>query len=539
MNRFLITNVTSTPNHFINLIDSNYLGLIQAQWTPKICLMETRKNINKLDDKQMSNINKCITFDGPLHMTSRQNLGHLVQKQVRNCSNQIAEHISQVTLSNRRVKMMEIHWKLYDRQQLYFTYCTVLKLGTFGKKIPQGIPRQDNFGLRKDTDFIFDSSIRRPALKFKHLICLNCEKDCIDAKFIKIKNDWIFKYYDKRKGILKVDKDKKPELEDENDLTDIVNDQIASKLKNDYWQMDLKLPLYFRKKYDINRFNKENEYLFFKDQKFRNYKESLVCISCYLQIVGHLQASNKHSDTNIYSIQMSQKEKKIVEEKQVDQRVSLLKEVLKQRKQNLLEFRRTQSNQNQVGIEKRSSMYQPRASHLVRANISHGKSKKSITNQEQSSLYQYQDKKSSFLGGSTKISDTQINKKRLNSGSIKVLTKQGERMSSQKVLSRPKSSFKLGKNKYSLMNKNRKKKSISRNFSKNSHKDMKGIALESDTVSDLDENFGGLTMTSNKNEEGLGMFEGAERSWLNERQDQKVNNIEIDDSFDSEFNSQI
>lgn len=169
--------------------------------------METRKNINKLGDRNLSNVNRCITFDGPLHMTSRKNLGHIVQRLVRNSSNELAEHISQITLSNRRVKLMEVHWKLDIKNNLYFTYCTLLKLETFGKKMETKFPVQNNFGLRKDVDFIFDSNIRRPALKFKHLICLNCEKDCIDAKFIKIKNDWIFDYYNKRRNIVKEDRD--------------------------------------------------------------------------------------------------------------------------------------------------------------------------------------------------------------------------------------------------------------------------------------------------------------------------------------------
>lgn len=102
--------------------------------------METRKNINKLSEKNLSNINRCITFDGPLHMTSRKNLGHIVQRLVRDSSNELANHIEQVSLCNRRVKLMEVHWKLDIKNNLYFTYCTMMKLETFRKPVPLEIP---------------------------------------------------------------------------------------------------------------------------------------------------------------------------------------------------------------------------------------------------------------------------------------------------------------------------------------------------------------------------------------------------------------
>ena len=235
---------------------------------------------------------------------------------------------------------MEVHWKLDIKNNLYFTYCTLLKLETFGKKMETKFPVQNNFGLRKDVDFIFDSNIRRPALKFKHLICLNCEKDCIDAKFIKIKNDWIFDYYNKRRNIVKEDRDQPDRSEDEKDeINEYLSPKTQKKLVEDQWSGDLKLPLYFRKKYDINRFNKDKEILFFKDQKFRNYKESLVCIECYLKIVAHIQDKNKNPGTNIYQPTLNTKEKKQQKKELFSKRVDLMKEVLQKRKEDARQHR--------------------------------------------------------------------------------------------------------------------------------------------------------------------------------------------------------
>jgi len=211
-------------------------------------------------------------------------------------------------MGNRRIKFLEVYWKVDRKNQIILTYCSNSKIITFGKHNPKFIPRQ-NFSLRTDIDFIYDSNIRRPALKFKNIACMNCQQLTIDAKFIKIKNDWIYQYYDKRVGVLKKgdDKDIADGLEDELDSAlDTLSTKIKDNLIEDYWTVDQKLPLYFRKKYDINRFNKEHEVLFFKDKKFRNYKESLVCIDCYLKIVGYLQRGVHHG-TNIYETELQKR----------------------------------------------------------------------------------------------------------------------------------------------------------------------------------------------------------------------------------------
>jgi len=47
---------------------------IQAQWTTKLCIIETRKNKNKFRDKTINKLNRCATFDAPFHISTRKNL---------------------------------------------------------------------------------------------------------------------------------------------------------------------------------------------------------------------------------------------------------------------------------------------------------------------------------------------------------------------------------------------------------------------------------------------------------------------------------
>lgn len=317
------------------------------QWTPKICFIETRKNINKLTTRNLGNLNKCITFDGPLHLSSMKNIGHIVKRIIRNASNDIAEHIAEVCYENRKVKNMQLHWKVVENYTPYFLFCSYLKMEIYKKntnskniKAPEvdkflslddannetvQVNLRNNFNLRNDIDFIYDTSSRNSTLKFKNLICLNCEKVTIPEKFIKIKNDWIFKYYNKRIEINKVDHDASIDsIEKENEL----KVKISSNLVEDHWNEDMKLPLYFRKMYKIDRFNKKDEILFFTDTKFKKYKESLICIDCYLNIVRFVQGNKKHG-TNIYDKGYEEKDTKKFG---IKERIKMVKEVLDKRR---------------------------------------------------------------------------------------------------------------------------------------------------------------------------------------------------------------
>jgi hypothetical protein len=180
-------------------------------------------------------------------------------------------------------------------------YGTYLKLQTFQKPYDQQVQLRNNFNLRDDIDFIYDTINKKSTLKFKKLICLNCEQVTIPEKFIKIKNDWIFKYYNKRHGVNKIDHDASV---DSAEIQEKVEGDFERKAANPRlvdvgWSDEMKLPLFFRKMYKIDRFNKKDEILFFTDTKFKKYKESLICIDCYLKIVKMLQ-QNKNHGTNIY-----------------------------------------------------------------------------------------------------------------------------------------------------------------------------------------------------------------------------------------------
>lgn len=266
---------------------------------------------------------------------------------------------------------MQVYWKLVENYTLYFMYGNYLKLETFSKPYEKEVQLRNNFNLRNDIDFIFDTQNRKSTLKFKNLICLNCERVTIAEKFIKIKNDWIFKFYNKRVGVKKVDHDASIDSAAENENEMKV--KLKADLVEDRWTDDMKLPLYFRKMYKIDRFNKKDEILFFTDTKFKKYKESLICINCYLRIVKMLQRNQNHG-TNIYDNDESKNQDEARQALQnVDFRVSKMKEILAQRREMRQKHKRQE--RKKMREQELSKKYY---SHKAINNLITRKSKKSL-----------------------------------------------------------------------------------------------------------------------------------------------------------------
>lgn len=112
-----------------------------------------------------------------------------VKNRVRDACNSLADHISEVSYENRKIKNMQVYWKVVKDYKLFFLFASYIKVDTFSKNLDREVLLRNNFNLREDIDFIYDTTNRKCTLKFKNIICLNCEKVTIAEKFIKIKND--------------------------------------------------------------------------------------------------------------------------------------------------------------------------------------------------------------------------------------------------------------------------------------------------------------------------------------------------------------
>jgi len=164
---------------------------------------------------------------------------------------------------------MQLHWKFGVDYKLHFMYCSYIEFFNVTKTSSEQ-NLYNTFKPRADIENIYEVDRRKSNLKFKNIICLSCDRDTISEKMILVSNDWIIRYYNRRK-----------------------NTEKKLPGESDYFHPGMTIPLYFRKKYDINQFNVEKIDLFLKDTKFKKHKETPVCMACYLNIIDYIQESSR------------------------------------------------------------------------------------------------------------------------------------------------------------------------------------------------------------------------------------------------------
>ena len=201
---------------------------------------------------------------------------------------------------------MKTYFKLDRSDNLNLLYCGYLDMvGTY-RGVEQKTNLQGNvvgkFGAREDIDFIYDPSKKRTLLKFKNVKCLHCKETKIPEKFIQVKNEFLMRYYNKREGVQTVEKKEEKILNDFQKARQrkrLYEDM--DNLEDEYFTPNCQLPLYYRRKYDINKFNKDAKNQLTNNLKFTKFDFSLVCLECYLIIIEYFQQV-EHTGINMFAV---------------------------------------------------------------------------------------------------------------------------------------------------------------------------------------------------------------------------------------------
>ena len=78
-------------------------ALIQAIWTPNLCLMERRRTKQSLHDTRFGLYERTVTFEGPdVHSTSKPIRGTVLGNRIKHLCNEMVRHVSEVTGAESR-----------------------------------------------------------------------------------------------------------------------------------------------------------------------------------------------------------------------------------------------------------------------------------------------------------------------------------------------------------------------------------------------------------------------------------------------------
>ena len=110
------------------------------------------------------------------------------------------------------------------------------------------------------------------------------------------------RYYNKREGVQTVEKKEEKILNDFQKARQrkrLFEDM--DNLEDNFFTHNCQLPLYYRRKYDINKFNKDAKNQLTNNLKFTKFDFSLVCLECYLIIIAYFQQV-EHTGINMFAV---------------------------------------------------------------------------------------------------------------------------------------------------------------------------------------------------------------------------------------------
>eukprot|EP00762_Andalucia_godoyi_P004384 ANDGO_08195.mRNA.1 hypothetical protein AURANDRAFT_67841 len=103
-------------------------SLIQASWSPSLCVIERKVNLNRLSDRHAHMYDRVVTFEGASHlaldspMTSPSLVGR-----IQGVCAEIARHIAMTAGEIWTVRKMECFFKFDELDQLHFLWCSNLE----------------------------------------------------------------------------------------------------------------------------------------------------------------------------------------------------------------------------------------------------------------------------------------------------------------------------------------------------------------------------------------------------------------------------
>ena len=106
-----------------------YNNVIRAIWSPHALHTERRTALKQLYDTRLDMLERCVTYDGPIHFSAvSQVMGQVLPRALTALCEDIVEHITSVTFARARVARMVLNLKVGSDGHLYLLSCSSMRL---------------------------------------------------------------------------------------------------------------------------------------------------------------------------------------------------------------------------------------------------------------------------------------------------------------------------------------------------------------------------------------------------------------------------
>eukprot|EP00759_Apiculatamorpha_spiralis_P045354 PhF_6_TR42155/c0_g1_i1/m.63707 len=100
--------------------------VIMAIWSPKICLVRSRRTLTSIIEKTEPLFTRCVTFEGLPHFSEESNCALRTTELVKLHCNAIARHFEEV--ENVKLARIVLYFKMDDKNDLWLLWCASLRI---------------------------------------------------------------------------------------------------------------------------------------------------------------------------------------------------------------------------------------------------------------------------------------------------------------------------------------------------------------------------------------------------------------------------
>lgn len=104
-------------------------SMTRVIWSPKVCLLERRVNLQSLQDRRVDMYQRAVTYDGEEFNSKTVPVrGSILPAQVQNLAEAIVSHVAEVSFQKYKISRMVLNMKVSARGKLYLLWCSSLRV---------------------------------------------------------------------------------------------------------------------------------------------------------------------------------------------------------------------------------------------------------------------------------------------------------------------------------------------------------------------------------------------------------------------------
>jgi hypothetical protein len=161
----------------------DYNFTVRLQWSPKICLLEKKTCLRRINDNRYNVYERAVTYDGEEFQIKTEPIkGNHLPDRIEKIANSIVSHISNITLERIKIIRMILNFKITNNDNILFLWCSSLRIenNSEKKKDFQEIIRELDVNKIKisppeSVNLFKFSSTGKPIIPYKDSLCLNCD----------------------------------------------------------------------------------------------------------------------------------------------------------------------------------------------------------------------------------------------------------------------------------------------------------------------------------------------------------------------------